>query len=598
MDRETLCRIFFGAIDRFGSQEALRYKRDGRWRSLSYRDVEIRTSRVAALLHGWGLAPGDRVAILSESRPEWVFADYAALGLGLIVVPVYPTLPADQVAYILRDSGARVVFASTVEQCRKVQGVLSGLPGLERLVQMDPVPPSPAVEALEFLPDGADDPNPMWTRELRKRGLGIAAESIATIIYTSGTTGTPKGAVLTHRNLATMVAASRQHGSLVARPGMVALSLLPLSHVLERAGDYFYWDSGVTIAYAESVASVPANLLEVRPHIMIAVPRLFDKVYGKVMGTTGFKGELVRWAARVGGEAVDCRAARRAPRASLRLQYWLADLLVFRKIRHQLGGRIETMICGGAPLSPTVGRFFLGAGLQLFEGYGLTETSPVLAANRPDAWRLGTVGLPYPGVELRIAENGEILARGPTVMQGYWNHEEATRAAIDTDGWFHTGDVGEFEPDGFLRVTDRIKDLIVTAGGKKVAPQPIEGRTQLSPFVAQAIMIGDRRPYPTMLVVPDFERLTQWATERGITAEDRHGLCDAAVVRAFLEQETLGRLQDLAQFERPKKIAILTQELTVETGLLTPTFKVRRKLAEQRFQDTIDALYREAEEVS
>jgi long-chain acyl-CoA synthetase len=288
---------------------------------------------------------------------------------------------------------------------------------------------------------------------------------------------------------------------------------------------------------------------------------------------------------------VDHRTERREPPFWLRLRYRLADLLVFQKIRRQLGGRLEIMICGGAPLSPVVGRFFLGAGIPLYEGYGLTETSPVLAANRPDNWRLGTVGPLYPGAEVKIGPEGEVLARGPMVMQGYWNDPQATKAAIDADGWFHTGDVGSFDQDGYLHITDRIKDLIVTAGGKKVAPQPIEGRLQLSPFVAQTVMIGENRPFPTLLVVPDFERLRLWASEHGLPTEDRTRLCREAPVLELLERETLGRLQDLAQFERPKKIAVLIEDLTVDTGLLTPTFKVKRRLVEQRFRETIEALY-------
>jgi long-chain acyl-CoA synthetase len=593
-DRVTLTRIFYDGVDRFGPREALRYKRDGQWRSLTYREVEARVSRLAALLRSWEVALGNRVAIISEGRPEWPIVDYAALSLGLIVVPVYPTLPADQVKFILRDAGARAVFVSTQAQLDKIESIRAELPELRRVVLMDPGPAPEGVESMVPIMTLAEEPDPAWTHELREHARSIAPESIATIIYTSGTTGVPKGVVLTHYNLAVMVAASRQHGSLPVRPGMVALSLLPLSHVLERAGDYYYWDTGVTIAYAESVAAVPQNLLEVRPQLMIAVPRLFDKVYAKVMGTTGLKGALVRWATGIGGRMVDHWAARRQPPLWLRLRYRLADLLVFRKIRHQLGGRLETMIVGGAALSPEVGRFFLGAGLKLYEGYGLTETSPVLAANRPDAWRLGSVGLPYPGVEIRIGEAGEILCRGPMVMQGYWNNPEATQAALDPEGWLHTGDVGELDADGFLHVTDRIKDLIVTAGGKKVAPQPIEGRTQLSPFVAQAIMVGDRRPFPAMLIIPDFEHVRTWANGHGIPESSPAGLVAEAAVRELLEQETLGRLQDLAQFERPKKIAILTDELTIDAGLLTPTFKVRRKLAEQRFKQVIEALYQEA----
>jgi long-chain acyl-CoA synthetase len=590
-ERHTLNRIFFEAIDRFGPQEALRFKRGDVWQGLSYREVELRVAHTAALLERWKLQPGDRVAILAENRPEWPIVDYASLALGLIVVPVYPTLPADQVAYILQDAAARIVFASTAVQVEKLQAVRRQLPGLERIVVFDRDAETEGIESLDRLLDATDDSFASWARQLRKRAYAIAPESIATIIYTSGTTGTPKGAVLTHDNLASMIAASKQHGSLPTRPGLVALSLLPLSHVLERAGDYYYWDNGVTIAYAESVAKVPANLLEVRPQIMIAVPRLFDKVYGKVMSTTGLKGALVAWASRVGGAMVDYRIEGRRPPLWLRLRHRVADLLVFSKIRRQLGGRLETMICGGAPLSPVVARFFLGAGIPLYEGYGLTETSPVLAANRPGGCRLGSVGHPYPGVELSLSPEGEILARGPNLMQGYWRNPEATRAAIDADGWFHTGDVGSFDADGYLRITDRIKELIVTAGGKKVAPQPIEGSTQLSPFVAQAILIGDRRPYPALLVVPDFERLGQWARERGITVQDRGRLCRETLVRELIERETLGRLQHLAQFERPKKVGILGEELTVDAGLLTPTFKIKRRLVEQRFRAAIEALY-------
>jgi len=590
-ERQTLNRIYFGGIDRFGPLEAIRHKRQGRWQSLTYRDMELLVAHAASLMGECGLVPGDRVAILSENRPEWAIVDYAALALGLIVVPIYPTLPHDQVGYILRNAGARVAFVSTAEQLDKVAAIRGEAPALERVFVFDRGAERTGIESLERLLEGSNEEYASWSRSLRERALSVAPQNIATIIYTSGTTGTPKGVVLTHHNLAAMIAASRQHGSLPVRPGMVALSLLPLSHVLERAGDYYYWDNGVTIAYAESVPSVPANLLEVRPQVMIAVPRLFDKVYGKVMNTPGLKGVLVRWAGRTGGAMVDHRAERREPLFWLRLRYHLADLLVFRKIRRQLGGRLEIMICGGAPLSPVVGRFFLGAGIPLYEGYGLTETSPVLAANRSDNWRLGTVGPLYPGVEVKIGPEGEVLARGPMVMQGYWNDPQATKAAIDADGWFHTGDVGSLDQDGYLHITDRIKDLIVTAGGKKVAPQPIEGRLQLSPFVAQTVMIGENRPFPTLLVVPDFERLRLWASEHGIPTEDRTRLCREARVLELLERETLGRLQDLAQFERPKKIAVLMEDLTVDTGLLTPTFKVKRRLVEQRFRETIEALY-------
>jgi long-chain acyl-CoA synthetase len=589
IERDTLTRIFYGGIDRFGGMEALRFKRDGAWRSMTYREVEQRVARVAAALNSWGLTPGERVAILSENRPEWAVVDYATLALGAVVVPVYPTLPPDQVAVILKDSGARFVFVSNTEQAGKVAAIRGQLPGLERVIAFDP--PEASAEANVLAPPANPEPDLAWLRELRRRALAVTSDALATIIYTSGTTGVPKGAMLTHLNIAATIAATRQHKALPTEPGEVALSFLPLSHIFERACDYYLWDSGVVIAYAESIQAVPANLLEISPHVMVSVPRLFDKVYAKVMGTPGFKGRLLRWASGVGAAVVDARAAGRQPSPWLRLQYRLADLLVFHKIRHLMGGRLRTMISGGAPLSATVGKFFHAAGLPIYEGYGLTETSPVLAANRAGEFRLGSVGLPYPGVELRIAENGEILARGPNVMKGYWNNREATHQAIDAEGWFHTGDVGEFDGTGFLRITDRIKDLIVTAGGKKVAPQPIEGRTTLSPFIAHAIMVGDQRPFPTMLLIPDFERLMPWAREHGLAVTDRGDLCRQPTVIEMLEQEALSRLQDLAQFERPKRIAVVAEELTVDSGLLTPTLKVKRRLVEARFRSIIEALY-------
>ncbi|MFI5209226.1 MAG: AMP-dependent synthetase/ligase [Gemmatimonadales bacterium] len=589
IERDTLTRIFYGGVDRFGGMEAIRFKREGTWRSLTYREVEQRVARVAAALDSWGLVPGERVAILSENRPEWAVVDYATLALGGVVVPVYPTLPSDQVAVILKDSGARFIFVSNTEQAAKVASVRDQLPVLERVIAFDP--PESSAETNVLAPLANPEPDLAWLRELRRRAQAVTPDTLATIIYTSGTTGVPKGAMLTHLNIAATIAATLQHRALPTEPGEVALSFLPLSHIFERACDYYLWDSGVVIAYAESIQAVPANLLEISPHVMVSVPRLFDKVYSKVMGTPGIKGRLLRWAGKVGGAVMDARARGQQPSPWLRMQYRLADLLVFHKIRHLMGGRLRTMISGGAPLSATVGRFFHAAGLPIYEGYGLTETSPVLAANRGGEFRLGTVGVPYPGVELRIAENGEILARGPNVMKGYWNNREATNQAIDAEGWFHTGDVGEFEERGFLRITDRIKDLIVTAGGKKVAPQPIEGRTTLSPFIAHAIMVGDQRPFITMLVIPDFERLMLWASEHGLAVSDRGDLCRQPTVIELLEQESLGKLQDLAQFERPKRIAVVAEELTVDSGLLTPTLKVKRRLVENRFRSIIESLY-------
>ena len=398
--------------------------------------------------------------------------------------------------------------------------------------------------------------------------------------------------MLTQGNLAYMVAATRQHGSVPASPGEVALSLLPLSHVLERAASLYFWDAGVVIAYAESMEAVAANLLEVRPHVMVSVPRLFEKIHHRVVGGGGVRGRIARWATDVGSRVVDRRLDGRPPSAADALRLRLADRLVFRKLREKTGGRLRSYISGGAPLAPDVARLFFAAGMPIYEGYGLTETSPVLAVNQPEAVRLGTVGRPYPDVEIRIGPEQEILARTPGLMKGYWKNPDATDAAVDPEGWFHTGDIGALSPDGFLRITDRLKDLVVTAGGKNIAPQPIELHATRSPYVAQAVMIADRRPFPVLLVVPDWERMEEWASVEGVALDDRSDAASDERVVRFLETETLGRMDRFARHETPKRIAVLDSELTVEDGLLTPTLKVRRRAVEGRFAPVVEALYR------
>jgi long-chain acyl-CoA synthetase len=591
-ERDTIPRIFLRAVERFDRPDAMRYKEGGMWKTLSHGELEARVSRLAAALASSGIGRGDRVAILSENRPEWAISDYAALSLGAIDVPLYPTLPPNQIAYILRDCGARVVLVSTRQQLAKIQEIRGELPELEQVIAFDF--PSGAHEVewlLDVLERGREAIERGEAGNFREAALGVGTADVATLIYTSGTTGNPKGVMLTHHNLASNVAATQQHGVYTPEPGDVALSFLPLSHVFERMVDYWYFDAGISIAYAESIDKVADNLTEVSPTIAVSVPRLFDKIYTKVMGATGIKKKLVLWAKRVGEAVMDERMAGREPSGGLAFQYRLADWLVFSKLRQRTGGRLRTFISGGAPLSADVAKFFLAAGLPVYEGYGLTETSPVIAANRPGDVMLGTVGKPVPGVEVRIAESGEILTRGPHVMKGYWNNPEATAEVIDAEGWFHTGDVGELTPDGFLRITDRIKNLIVTAGGKNVAPQPIENQAAMSPYVAQAVMIGDRRPYPVLLLVPDFENLSAWARQQGIDSSDRKALVEEPRVRELLERDALGRLQDFARYETPKKVCILPDELTIESGMITPTLKVKRKAVEERYREEIEALY-------
>jgi long-chain acyl-CoA synthetase len=371
---------------------------------------------------------------------------------------------------------------------------------------------------------------------------------------------------------------------------MIGLSFLPLSHSFERTVDYYYWLTGVTIAYVDSMDRIAESMLEVRPHVMAAAPRVFEKIYSRVMGASGLKKTLVSWAKRVGEGAVEERlsGAQTEPRG---LFEGIADRLVFSKLRARTGGRVQGFVSGSAPLSADIARFFWAAGLPVYEGYGLTETSPVLAANRPGAVRLGTVGHPIPGTEIRISPDGEILARGPQIMKGYFQNPAATGEVIDADGWFHTGDVGEIDSDGFLRITDRIKNLIVTAGGKKIAPAPIESAAAMSPYVSQVVMVGDKRPFPAMLVVPDFDNVSAWAKQEGIGDLSPSALGRHPRVIDLLSRDVLSRLTELARYEMPKKIAIVEKEFTVDSGELTPTFKIKRNVVEQNHRLAIESIY-------
>jgi long-chain acyl-CoA synthetase len=435
---------------------------------------------------------------------------------------------------------------SSAEQLAKIREIRSEVPSLKRIVSFDD--PAGAEGILSFqdvLEEGRALIEGGSAEDFRERAGSVAPDDVATLIYTSGTTGNPKGVMLTHRNLASNIEAVRQHRVIEFQPGDVALSFLPLSHVFERLVDYYYWRFGVSIAYAESIEKVAENLMEVKPHYMVSVPRLFEKIYAKVMGATGIKRKLVMWAKKVGEEAAELELAGRPVTGALAFQRRIADRLVFSKLRERTGGRLRAAISGGAPLSFDVAKFFFAAGLPVFEGYGLTETSPVLCANRPGHVKLGTVGQAVPGTELRIAESGEIIARGPQIMKGYWKQDAATREVLDDDGWFHTGDVGVIDEGGFLRITDRIKNILVTAGGKNIAPQPMENEIATSPYIAQVVMLGDRRAFPTLLVVPDFENLVPWAREQGLDVSSHEALAANPKVRTLLETEANDRLDGL-----------------------------------------------------
>jgi long-chain acyl-CoA synthetase len=574
-ERSTLTATFLGAVDRFDTLPAQRWWNGTRWSQRSYHEALDEVARAAAWLIDRGVAAGDRVAILSENRPEWALFDYAILCLGAATVPVYPSLPADQVAHILEDAGACGVLVDTAAQREKVEragaGSVDWVTTFERVGRLEPV-------------------------DLRAIASAVSPDHLATVVYSSGTTGPPKGVMLSHGNLAYMVAATAQHGSVPAGPGDSCLSILPLSHVLERAAAYYFWDQGVTIAYARSIDTLAEDLATVRPHVMVSVPRLFEKLHARVMDASGVRGRLGRWADGVARDVVDREAVGAEPTLWDRLKETAARLTVFSTLRRRTGGRLRGFISGGAPLSPAVAPLFIAAGMPIYEGYGLTETSPVLTANRPGALRLGTVGVPYPGVDVRIADNGEILARGPGIMQGYWNAPEATAESIDGEGWFHTGDVGRIDA-GFLRITDRLKDLIVTAGGKNIAPQPVESEVMRSPYVAQAVMVGDRRAFPAVLVVPDWEAVDRWAAEQGLDLSEREAATRDPRLLELLHDETVDRVRDFARHETPRRLSLLPEEFTVESGLLTPTLKARRRAIEQRFHGAIEKLYAEIDNV-
>jgi long-chain acyl-CoA synthetase len=589
----TINRLFFEAIERFDRPDAVAHKVRGVWESLSHRTILERVRRVALGMEQLGVAKGDRVALLSENRPEWLITDYACLCAGVTDVPIYPTLPSEQIPYLLNNSGAKVIFVSTADQARKVAAIREQVPALQWVVGFAATREDGCDMTLaELEAVGARHDSPERAARFKADALAIPPGQLVTLIYTSGTTGNPKGVMLTQDNLHSNVMATRR--SLEVGPKDTALSFLPLSHIFERTGDYFLFAGGVKIAYAESIDTVPLNMTEVKPSLMMSVPRLYEKIYARVLenavASGGLKARIFFWARRVGERWTDETLSGRTPGGLLAWQYRIADRLVFSKLRERTGGNLRFFVSGGAPLSPEIARFFYSAGLVILEGYGLTETSPVISCNTMDAYRIGTVGKPIAGVEVLIATDGEILTRGPHVMQGYYNNPEATAEAIDDGGWFHTGDIGVLE-DGFLKITDRKKDIIVTAGGKNIAPQPIENLIKTNKYVSQAVMIGDKRKFPVVLVVPDWDPLEKWAAAQGIVWTSRAELLAMPTINAKMEKEVRSQLTGLASYETPKKVALLEHDFSIERGELTPTLKVKRRVVDQAYKALIDSLY-------
>jgi long-chain acyl-CoA synthetase len=574
----------------YHKSDHLLHKVAGRFEPISTAELVDHVRRVWQSLAGFGVGPGDRVALMADNGPHWPTVDFATLCRGAATVPIYPTLLPEQAAFIIGDSGAKVVF---VHQRSQLDGLLAHraeMPAVEGFVLLDGRPEGAGVEGYPQVLDRGGDVDP---DAFEAAARAVEPESLASLVYTSGTTGRPKGVMLTHRNFVSNVCTSLT--LLDIRSEQTALSFLPLSHVFERMVGYCYFYKGVSIAYAESVQAVAQNLQEVEPHLFVSVPRVYEKVLAKVREAVASgspaKQRIFRWAEGVARRALPARLAGEHPSGWLGLQLAVADGLVLGKIKQRLGGRFEFAVSGGAPLSREVGEFFWGAGIQVFEGYGLTETSPVIAVNTPGAVRLGTVGKPIPGLELEIAADGEILVRGPSVMKGYYNNPEATAEVLDADGWFHTGDVGVLDDDGFLAITDRKKEIIVNAYGKNIAPAPLENALKASRFVAQAVVIGDRRKFLSALLVPDFEALEGWAAGNGVAPGDHQRLVDQPPVRDLFRREVAAVNAELAHYEQIVAWDLLPEELTLEGGELTPTQKVKRRVIRDKFADRIERLY-------
>jgi len=585
MNLQTLNQIFFEIVDR-DDRVVVMHRRAIQWVSISSGEYYQSVVGVARALQEWGIRKGDRVAILSENRPEWTIADFACLLLGAVVVPVYTTLTGEQTAYILQDSGARIIFVSSEKQLMKIRSVQDQT-SIERIVVMDAAETAHAVQMQRLMHDGPKERDKQFDSAAR----GIAPDDLATIIYTSGTTGTPKGAMLTHGNLASNIAHSLSGFNV--RGGEISISFLPLSHVTARHVDLAMLSRGVTLAYVSSLDQLPQALLEVRPTIFVGVPRVYEKVHGQVdTKAKGFpKKWIYRWALSVGRAHRDEILADETPRS---LAWKICDRLVYAKVRAGLGGRAEVFISGGAPLGRELAEWYADIGIRIDEGYGLTETSPVIAVNSPQAHKLGTVGKTLPNVEVRIADDGEILVRGPSVFKGYWNQPKETQAAL-ADGWFKTGDIGKLDADGFLSITDRKKDLIKTSGGKFIAPQPLENSLKHSPLIAEAVVVGDKRKFPAVLVAPYFPVLEDWARANQVVFSSREELVVHAKVKALYEGIVADVNRNLARYEQLKKVILVAEEFSTENGALTASMKLRRRVVEERYRERIDAMYAEAE---
>lgn len=586
----TLPQMVVDLAGRRQGQPALRRKENGTYRAIPWNTLGAEITRFGRGLLHLGLNRGDRVALMAPNAPEWAYADLGAMAVGGVTVPIYHTEQIEAVRHILDDSGSRFLFLNSPALAARLLQQREKLPHLERLILLTGSLDHAAALGLEnFLTLGEQVPLETFEKTLRAGGQ----EELATLIYTSGTTGLPKGVRLTHRNILTNVEECRQQFEI--GPADECLSFLPLSHVFERVdGFYFMLRQGVVIAYAENFETVPANMAEVRPTIMVSVPRLYEKMYARVLDQVRAGSRLRRHlffaALRAGRRRARLELAGERPAPWLRVITGLGNRLVFSRLKQRLGGRLRYFISGGAPLSPELAEFFLAAGVDIFEGYGLTESAGGIAVNTPQARRLGTVGRPFPGTEVRLDADGEILLRGDAIFEGYWNRPEESREAFTADGWFRTGDIGRFDEDGFLAITDRKKDIIVTASGENIAPQFLENRFKTDPLIANAVVYGDRKPYLTALLVPKMDNLAAFARENGVGFSDNCELVSHPRVLQAVREHVDSLQEELTPFQRVKRFTLLSGDFSRQE--LTPTLKVRRNLVRDHYREIFEGMYR------
>jgi long-chain acyl-CoA synthetase len=589
----TLVDVFNRVPVEHKRPDTLNYKSGDRWVAISSDEMLARAKSIAAGLHAIGVQRGDRVALLSESRPEWTLTDAGSIFAGAIDVPIYPTLTPPQVRYILNDSGAAVLFVERREKFDELKDVLGECPSVKHVIFFEPDGVTTEGLTLAQLEEKGRELQQRDPGHIDRSSVETAPDDLATIIYTSGTTGEPKGVMLSHSNLVSNLIDSSYH--LAFGEHDIALSVLPLSHVFERQAMYMYLYQGIAVYFAESLQTIGPNLREVRPTILVGVPRIFEKIYARILERAAEAGKvneaLLAWSVSVAREYAKLSLAHKPIPAVLKLKRSIASKLVYSKWHQAFGGRMRLLISGGAALPEDLAYIYIGVGIPIVQGYGLTETSPVITASRIEDNRVGTVGKPIPNAKVRIAEDGEIEVSGPNVMRGYYNKPAETRAVFTSDGWFKTGDIGALDEDGFLRITDRKKELFKTSGGKYISPQPIEQAIKGSRFVNQVVLIGAERKFPAALIVPVWEQLESYCKLKGIEVKDRSELCRHPRIINLFERQIAALTPNLAKYERIKKIALLENEFTIEGGELTPTLKVKRRVIDEKYKDVIEKIY-------